>query len=265
MSRSQHRGKNHLRTGGPEPGGVATSFGQGYRRLRRSSTCVRPRNDYHRPRSYLCVYLRRALQDVEIEGKANQTMGSVFAGLTNANTGAPPCAWHVIRKGKVVEGADSNIEILDFGPADVFIKGANAVDPDGNTGVFASNPRGGTIGMCWPIVTPRGSHLIQPVGLEKLVSSVIEASQHSGIYNFKYSTGLPVKLIPVVTSKVITEIQAFGILLGIRAHHLGSGGIGGSEGAVVLVLEGTEERMKRAFQLVKDIKGEPPLKAPDSP
>jgi hypothetical protein len=165
----------------------------------------------------------------------------------------------------VVEGADSNVEILDFGPDDVFIKGANAVDPEGNVGIFTSGMKGGTIGMCWPIVTPRGSHLIIPVGLEKLVPSVIEAAKHSGIYHFKYSTGLPAKLTPVVTAEVITEIQAFAILAGVRAYHLGSGGVGGSEGAVVLALEGDEKRVERAFELVKSIKGEPPVGRPAQP
>lgn len=152
-----------------------------------------------------------------------------------------------------------------FWPRDVFIKGANSIDPEGNAGIFASSVKSGTIGMCWPIVTPRGCHLIMPVGLEKLVPSVIEASNHSGIYNFKHSTGLPVKVIPVVTGKVITEIQAFGVLAGVRAYHLGSGGIGGSEGAVVLALEGDEERMEKAFELAKSVKGEPPVGAPDAP
>jgi len=210
-------------------------------------------------------FICEELFGIEITSKANQTVGSVFHGLTNANTGAPPCTWNVIRKGKVVEGADSNVEILEFGPEDVFIKGANAIDPEGHAGIFASNPGGGTIGMCWPILTTRGSHLLMPVGLEKMVPSVLEASAHSGIYRFKYSTGLPVKVVPVVTGTVITEIQAFGILAGVEAYHLGSGGIGGSEGAVVLALEGDKARMRTAFDLVKAIKGEPAMKAPDVP
>ena len=60
-------------------------------------------------------------------------------GCTNANCGLPPCTAHVIRKGKVVENADSTLEIKTFGPEDVFIKGANAVDRDGNAGIFVSS------------------------------------------------------------------------------------------------------------------------------
>jgi len=207
------------------------------------------------------AYVTQELLHTRIEPKAAQTVGIVCHGRTDTHAGPPPSAWHVIKDGKVMEGADSNVEILKFGPDDVFIKGGNAVDPQGNAGVFASNLKGGTIGMCWPIVTPRGSHLIQPIGLEKLVPSVDEAARHSGLYYFKYSMGLPGKIVPVTISKVLTEIQVFG-LLGVRAHHIGSGGVGGSEGAVLLALEGEEEKVRRAFEYTKSVKGEPTVTVP---
>jgi len=96
-----------------------------------------------------------------------------------------------------------------------------------------------------------------------MVPSVHEAAQHSGIYHFKYSMGLPGKIVPVTTSKVVTEIQAFALMAGVRAYHIGSGGVGGSEGAVVLTLEGEEAKVKKAFELAKSVKGEPPVTMPD--
>jgi hypothetical protein len=210
------------------------------------------------------AYVTEELFGIKVEPKAGQTVGMVCNGITKSNSGRSPCHWHVTRKGKVVEGADPNVEILNFGPEDVFIKGANAIDPEGNAGILTSNLKGGTIGMAWPIVTTRGSHLIMPIGLEKMVPSVIEAAKHSGVYHFKYSTGLPARLTPVVLGKVVTEIQAFAVLTGVKAYHLGSGGVGGSEGAVVLALEGDEKRVKSAFELVKSIKGEPPVTIPDT-
>ena len=65
--------------------------------------------------------------DITIESKAAQTIGIVAGGILNGHLGPPPSTWHVIRKGKVVEDADSNVEILEFGPEDVVIKGANAM------------------------------------------------------------------------------------------------------------------------------------------
>jgi hypothetical protein len=188
----------------------------------------------------------------------------VCQGVTTGNAGPPPCPHHVIKSGKVVEGADSKEEILSFGPDDVFIKGGNAIDPSGNAGIFTSSLTAGTIGMAWPVVTPRGSHLIMPIGLEKLVPSVIEAAQSTDLYRFKYSMGLPARLTPVVLGKVVTEVEALAVLAGVKVTHVGSGGVGGSEGAVVLVMEGEESRVDQAFELVTSIKGEPTVTVPDS-
>ncbi|MDP2931593.1 MAG: hypothetical protein Q8O05_03715, partial [Chloroflexota bacterium] len=160
------------------------------------------------------AFVSEELFGIEVNPKAAQTVGIICNGITDSNAEPPPCTWHVIRKGQVVENADSNVEILSFGPDDVFIKGANAIDHEGNAGICSSSTRGGTIGMAWPVLTPRGCHLIIPVSLEKMVPSVMEAARHSGIYHFKYSMGLPVKIVPVPEAKVVTELQAFALLAG---------------------------------------------------
>ena len=41
-----------------------------------------------------------------------------------------------------------------------------------------------------------------------------------------------------------------------------SGGIGGSEGSVALVVEGSEDEVASAFEIVGSIKGEPPVGHP---
>lgn len=210
------------------------------------------------------AYVTEELLGIRVEPKAGLTVGMVCGGMTTGNSGPPATTSHVIRNGQVVEGADSKVEILSFGPDDVFIKGANAVDPDGNAGIFASSFVGGTIGMVWPVVTPRGAHLIMPVGLEKLVPSVIEAAKATGIYHFRWSMGLPARLMPVVLGKVLTEIQALALLAGVRVTHVGSGGVGGSEGAVVLSIEGEEAAVEKAFALVQSLKGEPPVGVPET-
>ena len=209
------------------------------------------------------AYVTEEFFKISVEPKAGQTAGLICNGIANNHGGPPVCTWHVIHKGTPVENADSTVEIQKFGPEDVMIKGGNAVDMQGNVGIWTTGAKGGTIGMCWPIVTPRGSHLIQPVGLEKLVPSVTEAANHSGIYHFKYSMGLPGRIIPVTTSKVITEIQALAILAGVKAYHIASGGVGGSEGCVSLAVEGEEDKVERAFEIAKSVKGEPPVTLPD--
>jgi hypothetical protein len=133
------------------------------------------------------------------------------------------------------------------------------VDAEGHVGVLMANEKGGTIAMALGPVIARGCHLIMPVGLEKLVPSVIEASRKGGILRLKYAMGLKVGLMPVVNATVVTEIQALHVLAGVEATHAASGGIGGCEGAVVLVVEGTDEAVQKAFEIVGGVKGERPV------
>ena len=215
-------------------------------------------------RGITSAYVSEEMFNVTVEPKAQQTAGMVVGGATNVNYAPPPCTMHVVRDGKVVENADSNKEILDFGPDDVFIKGANAIDAQGNAGIMASSLKGGTWGMFTPIITGRNSHLIIAAGLEKMVPSVMESCDHSGVYFYKYSQGIPAKLCFAVTGKLVTEIQALAVLAGVQAFHVCSGGVGGSEGAVVLSVEGDDAHVKKAFDLVNSIKGEPPVTVPDT-
>ena len=206
------------------------------------------------------AYIAEELLGVTLN-KANCTAGIVTdrrLSVTVTEDGIGP--W-VFRNGaSSKEPADEALK--QFGARDVSVKGANAIDPQGNVGVLAANDLGGTIGAVWPVVAARGSHLIVPSGLEKMVPSVIEASWVCGNRLFKYVMGTRVALMPVVNAKVVTEIQALEILTGVHAVHVASGGVGGSEGAVVLGLEGADATVKRAFELVQSVKGEPPVGMP---
>ena len=193
--------------------------------------------------------------------KVHYTAGIISGGELSVTTNEGRLQPYILVNGQAVEMRYQDI-IKEFEAGDVFIKGANAVDMYGNAGVIVAGDSGGTIGAVWPTLVARGSHLIIPVGLEKLVPSVIEASERCGIGRFKYATGYPVGLIPVVNGQVVTEIQALEILAGVVSTHVASGGVGGSEGAVVLAIEGIEEDVSEAFELIKSIKGEPALPTP---
>jgi hypothetical protein len=64
----------------------------------------------------------------------------------------------------------------------------------------------------------------------------------------------------LVKANVVTEIRALKILFDVDAKHVASGGIGGSEGAVSLVIMGEEARVRGAIGLLESIKGEKPTK-----
>lgn len=164
----------------------------------------------------------------------------------------------VIINGNVV---DTNWEdaLDDFGPEDVFIKGANAIDATGMAGVMVASPNGGTIGKALGILAARGSRLIVPVGLEKMIPSVQAAAKSAGNMVFQHSLGMPVGVIPLVNGKVVTEVTALEILGPVQAVALGAGGVGGSEGSVTIAISGGEEAVGRVMDLIRGIKGEPPV------
>lgn len=149
-----------------------------------------------------------------------------------------------------------------FEKGDVVIKGGNAVDPEGNAGVIVANNQGGTIGGVLSFLSVRGIPLIMPIGLEKSIASVIDASSGWGQLTQSRSMGLDIWLYPVTCGLVVTEIEALGILAGVAARHVGSGGVAGSEGAVVLLIEGRKKDVEKAWDIVQSVKDEPPIQVP---
>ena len=149
--------------------------------------------------------------------------------------------------------------LREFGPDSVFIKGANAVDPEGRAAAFMAHPEGGTIGWAIGIILAKGIPLVAPVGLEKLIPSVEKALPMCGQQTYDYCQGLRVGLMPLSGARVVTEITALKELCGVESTHVASGGCGGSEGSVVLVTEGATDVVEKAIELVESIKGEPPL------
>ncbi len=192
--------------------------------------------------------------------RAEYTAGVITQGAPRVNV-APLPRPYVLRQGKTVDISLSEA-VKDFGPEDVFIKGANAVDVEGNAGILVTSNVAGTIGAALPTVAARGSHLIVPVGLEKLIPSVAEAARNCGIFRFKYVVGAAPGMVALMTAKVVTEVQALAVLAGVRATHVASGGVGGSEGSVVLALTGAESSVKKAFDFVSALKGEPAVAGP---
>jgi hypothetical protein len=166
----------------------------------------------------------------------------------------------VLRHGVRVPPAATMEETLrNFGAGSIFVKGANAVDADRNVGVFVANPAGGTIGWSYGLLSARGCRLIVPVGLEKLIPSVRDAARSCGQDTLYYCQGIRIGMIPIMNATVVTEIEAFDILFGLRAVHIGGGGSGDSQGAVVVVAEGEQDRVDQAIALIESIKGEAAL------
>lgn len=190
-------------------------------------------------------YIAREITGREID-VFRYTAGRIYEGKLDATPKEQRLKPIILVKGKI-SGISAKEALEKFTADDVFIKGANAVDAEGNAGVLAANPEGGTVGIFWAIVAARGANLICPVGLEKLIPSVEEACRETGQDRFSFSMGLKVGLLPLPGAKVITEIQAMEILYGLEATHIASGGILGSEGAVVLSVKGEMKAVQKMW------------------
>jgi hypothetical protein len=204
----------------------------------------------------------KAAYDKKILNKAEYSRGVITKGELATNQRRGTGNDFVLKNGKILDVSPRDL-IGQFTRDDVFIKGASAVDAWGEAGVLCAGADAGTIGYALANLMARSSNLIVPVGLEKMVPSVEDAINVTGFYNYKYSVGTPCSLIPLVKGKIVTEIQALAILFGINATMVGAGGIGGSEGAVVLVVEGGEADVDKAFAFIKSIKGEAPTPSPE--
>jgi hypothetical protein len=166
----------------------------------------------------------------------------------------------VLYKGQVVEKTITEA-LQDFHKETVVIKGANAVDAEGNVGVITSGFDGGTVAQVIGTVTSQGLRYIAPVGLEKLVPSVKAAARAVGARGLDHSLGADFGMYCLCNALVVTEIEALRILCGVKATLVGAGGVGGNEGAVTLVGEGDDKAIEETVALVESIKGEPPVPA----
>ena len=187
------------------------------------------------------------------------TAGTNICGLLCVTNPGDRHSFPVILERGQVSQKDFKAALEDFSIHTVFIKGANAIDPMGNVGVITSGWDGGTVGNSLGTLSSTGLRYIVPVGLEKLIPSVPEAVAAVGAKTFDYSLGANFGMFIFTNANVVTEIRALKILANLEAKLVAAGGIGGSEGSVVLVAEGSEQGVKKAVSLVESIKGEKPV------
>lgn len=174
----------------------------------------------------------------------------------------------VIREGKVSVGTPLADLLGEIEPNDVYVKGVNAIDPQGNVGVLIGNiVEGGTIGLVISKWKKKGFNLIFPVGLEKMIpgsiSEVAEETKKKAKYT--YAMGLAPYLLPCPATTIVTETKAIEILSAAIAIPMAAGGLGGAEGAMVLLIKGDKARVDKAISYVELAKGAelPPVRVPN--
>jgi len=165
-----------------------------------------------------------------------------------------PFSW-VLEKGGYHSGIPL-VSLLDrLGKGDVYVKAANAIDPEGNAGVLYASSGAGTIGKVIAASRRKGFTVLLPTGLEKLIPTPIsQAARAASRERTDAAMGIPVGLIPV-PGKVVTEVKAVHVLSGAEAVPVAGGGLGGAEGSVTLVIQGPDEEVRKALQIIQGVKG----------
>lgn len=119
-------------------------------------------------------------------------------------------------------------------------------------GILIGGMDGATIGNTIGHIIGKQVNLVIPIGLEKLTyEDINELHLLASEEDFEGP-----RLWPIVGT-IITEIEALGLLTGVDAYLYAAGGIAGAEGAVRLMVEGTEEEVKETLDLIESVKGEP--------
>jgi hypothetical protein len=214
---------------------------------------------------YLCVTLgtTSAYLVEEILGEYDKTRH--IAGITVAKglavtDGEKRFHDAIFYKGKHIEGKKV-IDVLDqMGPNDVIIKSANALGSDYVPIVLLASRTGGTVGTFMGPAMARNITVIMPVGLEKCIpTSYDEFCSEFGMDDWDYAIGTPVGAISIPGAITFTEIEALNALFDVSVMPIAAGGVNGAEGSISLYISGEDENIKKAYNFLKEIKGEPPF------
>lgn len=145
-----------------------------------------------------------------------------------------------------------------FGNGDVYIKGANAIDPHGNAAVLMGSPTGGSIGAAMTVLQVRGGELIIPVSLQKNIPSIPAACGLLGHERIDRVMGSKVGYMPIMagSATIVTEISALRLLTGVQATLVAAGGVDDCVGALVLHLAGSAEAIDSTWNLLTELRSE---------
>ncbi len=91
-------------------------------------------------------YIAEELGLISADEKPRFAAGIVSGGVPCITAADTRFANICLENGRIIKEVSWEEFIMDFNRDDVFVKGANAFDADGNAGVLLANPKGGTVG-----------------------------------------------------------------------------------------------------------------------
>ncbi len=154
--------------------------------------------------------------------------------------------------GEWVPGDERLAELVSaFGPGDVVVVGANALDALGHAAFLTGSPLGGNTGRLLHGVAAEGAAVLVAVGLEKLVPGDLTATaRRAGRRKIDAGLGMGCGLM-LLPGRVFTELDALYTLARVEVTVVAKGGIDGAEGAVTLLLEGAEADVEGVLRLIQ--------------
>jgi hypothetical protein len=163
-----------------------------------------------------------------------------------------------IKKGKLIPFEESALSMIleQVTSNDIYVKGVNAIDPEGKVGVLLAGGPGSTGGSIGVVIKKQKQvnfKIIIPASLEKRIPIPIGQAIKAAM-GVKKAQGLPCGLWRL-HGTIITEIEAFKQLCDVEAIPISAGGVCGAEGAIVWVLKGEEKKVENAYRLCEQIHG----------
>ena len=161
----------------------------------------------------------------------------------------------VIRDGERLPGRTIQDTVDELVEGDVILKGGNAFDARGQAAVQIGSNVGGTAWLAVSAVIGRRVQLIVPIGLEKRVLEDVNVLAMR--CNAPGGEGPGFFPLP---APIFTELDAIKLLTGADASLLAGGGVYGAEGASWLILDGSDEQVDAAVELIDSLVGRAALR-----
>ena len=153
----------------------------------------------------------------------------------------------IIRQGTLLPYDKSalGLALEDATSDDVYVKGVNAIDPEGNVGILiAGQSSGGSMSVVLKKQKEKHFKMVIPAGMEKRIPISIGEASKAAIAA-KKAQGIPCSLWRL-HGKVVTEVDAFRQLCDVEAVPISAGGICGAEGCTIWALSGEENNVEKA-------------------
>lgn len=149
-------------------------------------------------------------------------------------------------------------EILrTFGPGDLFVTGANALDAFGHAALLIGSPGGGGYGECMGALYTEGAHTLILCSASKLIpGDLARLYAQVSRKDCQFSYGMACGLAPV-PGEIVTETEALSRFAEVEALIFARGGHTGAEDALAIQVRGERDQVEKVLELVERVKALP--------